>query len=493
MLSLKYVAIESFNENVVYLHKDCEEYRVDEIDKVTRVEVLGGTSPLFAFLEVVDDETIIGPNELGLNAPAFEQLNLPEGSNVTLSLSTPPPSKTYIQKKIAGNVLLEAEYRAIVNDIVNKKYSNADITAFLVATSAFMGPQEVLNLTSAMSGKNKLFWDEENIVVDHHCLGGVPGNKTDIVITAIVAAYGLPMPKTASRSLTSSSGCADVFSVLADVNVDENKLKKIIKNNRGAIIDYTNLEATKASQIISSAERSLGFTQQKHILASILAIKLSTGITHLVLDIPVGETSHIKSTHEALHIRKMAEYIGDNLGIEIDAVITDGREPIGNGVGPVLEARDIMRILRNKPDAPQDLLEKSLFLAGRVLEFDPKLRGGKGYNVAKEILTSGRALDALGKIIYAQGKAPQAQLGHLTREVVATKSGVIEAIDNTQITKIALLTGVSQHFGAGLDLLKKVDDTVSAGEPLYRIHATNSSDFAFANSVVEGNSGYKIR
>ena len=113
--------------------------------------------------------------------------------------------------------------------------------------------------------------------------------------------------------------------------------------------------------------------------------------------------------------------------------------------------------------------------------------------MAKEILTSGRALDALGKIIYAQGKAPQAQLGHLTREVVATKSGVIEAIDNTQITKIALLTGVSQHFGAGLDLLKKVDDTVSAGEPLYRIHATNSSDFAFANSVVEGNSGYKIR
>ena len=493
MLSLKYVAIDSFNENVVYLHKDCEAFKVDEINKLTKLEVLGGTSPVFAFLEVVDDDAIVAPEELGLNIPAFKQLNLPEGTNVTLSLSNSPASKTYIRKKIAGNVLSEAEYKSIIKDIVDKKYSNADITAFLVATSSFMSTQEVLSLTSAMSDKNKIFWDEENIVVDHHCLGGVPGNKTDIIITAIVAAYGLPIPKTASKSVTSCAGVVDVFAVLANVDFDENKLRKIINENRGAIIDYTNLKSTSASSIISSVEKSLGFTQQKHILASILAIKLSAGVTHLVLDIPVGETSHIKSTHEALHIRKMAEYIGDALGIEVDAVITDGREPIGNGIGPVLEARDIMRILRNKPDAPQDLMEKSLFLAGRILEFDPKLRGGQGYNVAKEILTSGRALDALGKIIYAQGKAPQAQLGHLTREVVATKSGIVEAIDNEQISKIGILAGASIHPGAGIDLLKKVDDNVSAGEPLYRIHATNSGDFAFANSVAEGNNGYKIK
>ncbi len=493
MLSLKQVAINSFNENVVYLHKDCEAFKVDEIDRITKVEVLGGITPVFAFLEIADDENIIKPNELGLNIPAFEQINLPEGSNVTLTFSSTPPSKSYIQKKINGSVLSEAEYKAIISDIVNKKYSNADISSFLVATSSFMTTQEVLNLTSALCGKNRLFWDEENLVVDHHCLGGVPGNKTDIIIAAIVSAYGLPIPKTASRSLTSCAGVADVFAVLANVNLDENKLKKLIKANRGAIVDYSFFEATEASKTISASERSLGFIQPKHILASILAIKLAAGVSHMVLDIPVGETAYIKSTQDALHIRKMAEYIGDALGIEIDAVITDGREPIGNGVGAVLEARDIMRILRNKPDAPQDLLEKSLFLAGRILEFDPKMRGGQGYNVAKEILTSGRALDSLGKIIYAQGKAPQAQLGHLTREVVATKSGVVEAIDNSQINKIGITVGATQHPGAGVDLLKKVGDEVQAGEPIFRLHAMNSSDFAFANSLVEGNNGYKIR
>ena len=157
-----------------------------------------------------------------------------------------------------------------------------------------------------------------------------------------------------------------------------------------------------------------------------------------------------------------------------------------------MEARDIMKILRNKDDAPQDLLEKSLFLAGRVLEFDPQLRGGQGYVVAKEILTSGRALDALNKIIYAQGKAAQPKIGHLTRDIVAAQSGVVESIDNARINKIGVLAGATHYSGAGLDLLKKVGDSVEQGETLYRIHSINSTDFAFANSVVDGNTGYEI-
>ena len=329
-------------------------------------------------------------------------------------------------------------------------------------------------------------------MVDHHCLGGVPGNKTDIIITAIVAAYGLPMPKTASRSLTSCAGVADTFAVLADVDISSSKLKQLIKENRGAIVDYNNLQLAEANKMIASVERSLGVTQQQHIVASILAIKLAAGITHLVLDIPVGPTSRIKSTNEAMRIRKLVEYVGDMLSIEIDAVITDGSEPIGNGIGAVLEARDVMKVLRNKEDAPQDLLEKSLFLAGRILEFDPKLRGGQGYHVAKEILTSGRALETINRIIYAQGKAPQAQLGHLTRDIVASKAGVVESINNQRINKIGVLAGASQYSGAGLDLLKKVGDRVEVGESLYRIHSVNSSDFAFANSFVDGNSGYEI-
>ena len=492
MLSLKHIAVNSFNENIVYLHKDCNAYKLDDIKNLTKVEVHGGSAPLFAFLEIVNDPDFVSPDELGLNTEAFTALNLPEGANVNISLAGFPPSLSSVQRKVAGNILSSSEYSSIIRDITDKRYSNMDISSFLVASGSFMTASEVLSLTEALVGDDVIRWDDENIVVDHHCLGGVPGNKTDIIITAIVAAYGLPIPKTASRSLTSCAGVADTFSVLANVDISEDKLPQLIKEHRGAIADYNTLPIAPASKIIASVERAIGITQQQHIVAEILAIKLATGITHLVLDIPVGSTSRIKSTNEAMRIRKLVEYIGDMLSIEIDAVITDGSEPIGNGIGAVLEARDVMKILRNKEDAPQDLLEKSLFLAGRILEFDPKLRGGQGYHVAKEILTSGRALETLSRIIYAQGKAPQAQLGHLTRDIISAKSGVVESIDNKRINKIGILAGASQYPGAGLDLLKKVGDVVESGEPLYRIHSVTSSDFAFANSFVDGDNGYEI-
>ena len=367
MLSLKHVAISSFNENLAYIHRNCDAYQIDDIHSLTKVEIHGGVKPVFAFLQVVDDDELVKPNEIGLNNEAYECINLPEGSNVTLTISSPPPSLASIKRKIAGNILSSGEYSAIVNDIASKRYSNMDIVSFLVASGSFMTAPEVLSFTEALVGDNTLHWDNENIVVDHHCLGGIPGNKTDIIITAIVSAYGLPMPKTASRSLTSCAGVADTMAVLANVDLDEEELRRVIQETQGAIVNYESLSIAEVNKLVSSVERNIGLTQLHHIAASILAIKLAAGVTHLVIDIPVGPNSRIKRTGEAMRLRKLIEYVGDMLSIEIDAVITDGSEPIGNGVGAVLEARDVMKVLRNKEDAPQDLKEKSLFLAGRIL------------------------------------------------------------------------------------------------------------------------------
>ena len=492
MLTLKHLPINSFNENIAYLHKDCVAYKLEDIKFMTKVEIHGGAKPIYAFLNIVDDENLVSPEQLALNTEAFSLLNLPEGSNITLALTPPPPSISSIKRKIAGNILSPAEYGGIIADIANRRYSNMDIASFLVAFGSFMTPPEVLALTEALVGNQVINWDNEGIVVDHHCLGGIPGNKTDIIITAIVAAYGLPIPKTASRSLSSCAGVADTMSVLANVDLDETLLKKLIRENRGALVCHSGLQIAMANRLISSVERQIGITQQQHLVASILAIKIAMGITHLVIDIPVGPNSRIKSTQDAMRLRKLIEYVGDQMGIEVDAVITDGSEPIGNGIGAVLEARDVMKVLRNKDDAPQDLREKSLFLAGRIIDFDPKLRGGQGYFVAKEILNSGRALESMNRIIHAQGKAPQPTLGHLTRDIVAAESGYVESIDNTRINRIGVLAGASQNPGAGLDLLKKVGDRVEQGETLFRIHSMNSTDFGYANSAVDGNNGYTV-
>ena len=181
------------------------------------------------------------------------------------------------------------------------------------------------------------------------------------------------------------------------------------------------------------------------------------------------------------------------MGLEIEVVITDGKQPVGRGIGPVLEVRDVMQILENNPDAPSDLREKSLQLAGRILEFDPDVRGGEGYKLAANILESGRALEKMQSIIKAQGENTEiATLGKLKHTVTAQSAGTVKAIDNLQMAKIARLAGSPMDKGAGVDLHQKVGDQVNQGDPLYTIYAEINADFNFAKAASERNTGYQI-
>jgi thymidine phosphorylase len=184
------------------------------------------------------------------------------------------------------------------------------------------------------------------------------------------------------------------------------------------------------------------------------------------------------------------------MGLSLDVVITDGRQPVGQGVGPVLEARDVMRVLQNDPRAPDDLRQKALRLAGRLIECDPDVRGGDGYAIARDILDSGRALARMNAIIAAQGTTGfdhnHPALGALTLDVVAQASGVVAGIDNYQIARVARLAGAPKVPGAGVDLMHKLGDTVAAGDLLYRVHASYPADLEFARHACERDSGYRL-
>lgn len=494
MLELKHLPVRSFNENLAYIHKDCTTYKVGNIKNLTRIEIHGGARPVYAFLQIVDGNKIVRPDELGLNSEAFRQLNLPEGAKVSLTLTPPAASLVSVHRKIAGNILSAEEYREIVDDISAHRYSNLDIASFLVAVGSFITPAEVLALTEALAFGKNVTWESENIVVDHHCLGEIPGNKVDLLIAAIVAAYGLPIPKVVSRSFNGCSGAADTMAVLSGVDLDLRNLKKQVQEKRGAIVSADSLELAEADKMILAVEKQNGLVTLERGIASLLAQKIVLGISHLVIDIPVGPKAGVKTTQEAMRLRKLIEYVSDMLSLTVDVVITDGSEPVGSGIGAALEARDVMKVLKNKEDAPEDLKEKALFLAGRILEFDPKLRGGQGYLVAKELLKSGQALDAFEQIVKMQGKVQQpALLGHLTRDVVAETAGTVKRIDNAVISRIGIVSGAAQYPGAGVDLFKKVGDSILPGDILYRIYSCNANDFAFVASLVEnGRNGYEI-
>ena len=196
---------------------------------------------------------------------------------------------------------------------------------------------------------------------------------------------------------------------------------------------------------------------------------------------------------EAMRLRKLFEFVGDHFGIAVEVITTDGRQPIGNGIGPVLEAVDVMAVLSTEATAPSDLREKSLRLAAHLLEYDPQLRGGRGYARARELLDSGAALKKMQDIIDAQGPSVcRNDIGKLTYDVVAADNCAISEIDCLQLNRVARSAGAPIDKGAGIKLFSKIGDRVERGQPLYRIHAYDRSELDLAATAARCSSGYAI-
>jgi len=399
-----------------------------------------------------------------------------------------------VRRKINGERLTLRDFRVIANDISKNRYSKMEMAAFLVASGQTgLDREEILHFTQAMAESGERLQWHAPLVADKHCIGGIPGNRTTMLVVPIVAAHGTMMPKTSSRAITSPAGTADTMEVLAHVNLTPEEMHKVVNQEQACLAWGGTARLAPVDDVLISVERPLGIDSQGQMIASILSKKIAAGSTHLLIDIPVGPTAKVRHMREALRLRKLFEYVADRLNLHLEVIITDGTQPVGRGIGPVLESRDVMQVLENDADAPFDLRQKALRLAGRLLEFDPDVRGGYGFGLARDILDSGRALKKMHAIIEAQGKQSQVfTLGRLTKEITAPATGYVTAIDNFQMSKIARLAGAPMDKGAGVDLLKKLGDPVKQGEPLYRIYAEFPADFDFATGLAEERSGYTI-
>jgi thymidine phosphorylase len=495
-LKLRKVSIDTYKENVAYLHRNCPLYRSEGFQALNKIEVRDGTetTPVIAVLNIVDDEKIIAIDELGLSEQTFSQFQGRENCIVYVNHATPPTSLRLVHAKIAGNKLEKNDFLHICEDIVNNRYSKIEISAFLVGCAeGGLERDEIFYLTKAMVDTgNSLDWGEP-MVVDKHCIGGIPGNRTTMLIVPIVAAHGMLMPKTSSRAITSPSGTSDTMEVLAKVNLKPDELHSIAQKLRGFIAWGGTAKLAPVDDILISVERPLSLDSKGQMIASILSKKIAAGSTHLLIDIPIGSTAKVHTQTEALKLRKLFEYIGDRFNLNLEVIITDGRQPIGNGIGPSLEARDVMQILQNDPQAPMDLKEKSLHLAGRILEFDPDVRGGQGYCLARDLLESGRALKKMEDIIAHQGiNFYPTRPAQFQFQVLAPTAGYVNVIDNLKIAHIARLAGAPMVKIAGIDLHKKLNDRVDINEPLYTINAEFNSDFQFAKTSALKHSGYTV-
>jgi thymidine phosphorylase len=473
------------DEPVVLLRADSPVSRSEGLDPRSRVVLSARGKEVRATLFEIE-EPLIGPGDAALSEAAWQRLGLRPDEAVSISHAPPLASLACVRRRIHGNRLDEAAIGSIVTDVAAGNYADIHLAAFLTASSAMpLDDDETYYLTKAMVAcGDRLHWSGQTIV-DKHSLGGLPGNRTTPIIVAVAAACGLTMPKTSSRAITSPAGTADMMEVLAPVDLDLKAIRRVVAAEGACLAWGGAVSLSPADDIFIGVERMLDIDTEGQLIASILSKKIAAGATHVVIDIPVGPTAKIRSAAVGEAIARRLETMAGRFGVKLVCVATDGSQPIGRGIGPALEAIDVLAVLRNEEQAPQDLRERACLLAGTVLELGRAAPPGQGARVAEETIASGRAFDKFERICRAQGGFGEPQPAPLARSVDARHSGRIVHLDNRKLAQLAKLAGAPNVKGAGLRMEVRLGQKVTVNQPLATIHAEvpGNLDYAFAYAL----------
>ncbi|KVW94391.1 hypothetical protein ABW22_12535 [Thiobacillus denitrificans] len=224
----------------------------------------------------------------------------------------------------------------------------------------------------------------------------------------------------------------------------------------------------------------LDLDSEGQLVASVLSEKAAAGSSHVVIDIPVGDTAKVRSRDAAQTLSHRLVEIGRIIGLTVQTVVTDGAQPVGRGIGPALEARDVLAVLRREADAPVDLRERALRIAGAVLEFAPGVAPGAGVHLAREFLDDGRAWKKFEAICAAQGGLREPPVAAHTHAVTAAQCGRVTGIDNRWLARVAKLAGAPRAPAAGLELHVPLGTVVEQGQPLFTVHAEAPGELAYA-------------
>ncbi len=478
-------------------HKDATMLDLNTGD---RLQLSRGNRSTIAVLDIAASSKLVKPGRIGLMEEVLAKLGARQGSVVNVRLAEKPKSIALIKKKLDGKRLGEDEMKTIIDDIVSNSLTSVEITYFVAAGYTHgIDMDETVGLTRAMINTGDVLEFDSRPVVDKHCIGGVSGNRTTMVVVPILIAAGYCVPKTSSRSITSPAGTADTMEVLADVDLDIHRIRDVVSKVGGCMVWGGAVNLAPADDKIITVEHPLSVDAEGQLLASILAKKGSVSATHILVDIPVGRGAKVTHMRKAKRLKKLFISIGRKLGMKVRVIITDGSEPIGNGIGPALEARDVLWVLTGDFRAPKDLRRKSLLMAAEIMKSYP-LKGWKakhGYHYAKQLLDSGRAWEAMHSVIKAQGAKiidpKRIRLGKRKFDYKAVKGGTVTHIDNVSVSRIAKVAGAPFDKGAGIYLHHHVGDKVKEGDKLFTIYAENKTKMQYAKDYLKQYDGVEIK
>src|SRR5262245_40106362 len=471
-------------EAVVFMHKDCQICRSEGFSAHTRVLLCKDERQVVATLYHASGD-LVGHDEAALSESAWSRLGLMDGDRIIVTHLPPLDSLSHIRSRIYGHDLGEAAFHAVIEDVVDGKYSDIHLSSFLTACATRpLDHEEILALTHAMVKVGETLQWPAGIVTDKHSIGGLPGNRTTPIIVAIAASLGLTMPKTSSRAITSPAGTADT---MAPVELDVAAIRRVVEREGGCVVWGGAVKLSPADDILIRVERALDLDTEGQLIASVLSKKIAAGSTHLVIDLPVGPTAKVRSRGSAEVLSRDLVSVAETFGLRTKVVLTDGLQPVGRGIGPALEARDVLGVLQCKPDAPRDLRRRAIALASVLLELAGSALEGGGEAMATAALNDGRAWQKFQRICEAQGGMRVPPKSRQRRSLVAERSGHVHAIDNRRIARLAKLAGAPDDKAAGVDLHVAVGDPVASGQPLCTVHAEAPGELAYAFDYAAAN------
>jgi putative thymidine phosphorylase len=444
-------------------------------------------------LDISQSKKAVPEGKIGLFEEVLKKLRVKHNDKVKVTFTGKPESVSHIREKLFKKELSYEQIYSIIYDITHDRLTDIEKTYFVAAGfENGWSINEIVNMTKAMveTGQKLKF---SKVSLDKHCIGGIPNNRTTMIVIPIVAAAGCTIPKTSSRAITSPAGTADTMECLAKVELSEKKIKEVVRKTGGCMVHGGSMNLAPADDKIIDVEHPLSIDATGQLIASVMAKKYSVTANHVLIDIPIGKTAKVTTTKEAKHLKRLFQIVGKKLGMNVKVVITNGNQPIGNGVGPLLESQDVLAVLRNDPLAPQDLREKSIEMAAILLNQSGKYSLRKARKVVLEIIDSGRALKKMRQIIKIQGKVKRPKLGSFRHPLKSGKSGKVIEINNEHISKIAHLAGAPDDKGAGMFLNKKVGHKAKKKELLYTIYAISKPKLNLAVEFAKKHNAYTIK
>ncbi len=494
-LRVKNLDIQTGNPWIVVIHRvDAQRYGLRAGDELN---IHWQKKQREAMVDIT--ETLVKLGQVGLFHEVINEYKIKKGQLLELSLAGRPISMKAIQKKLLGKPLSYQEIYSIISDIVNNRLNDVEIGFFVASALAKknnFSHQEMYYMVKAMANTGARF-NFGRVVADKHSIGGLPGNRVTPIIVAIVASYGVIIPKTSTRAVTSAAGTADTFEVLTSVSYNSEQIKKIVKKV-GACLMWGANDVAPADDKILGIVYQLGMELYTKMVISIVAKKVAMGITHLILDIPVGPTAKVTTLKDAKIISQLFQFLTKKFHIKTKILIQKSAVgPVGKGIGPSLEARDILRVLQQKENRPIDLEQKSLLLAGTLLELVGRVKKGTGIYMARRALINGQAWKKMKEIIIAQGGKPidseKVKIGRLHYNILAHKNGRIIEVHNKNLVEICRLLGAPKLETAGIYFHKMINEPVKNGDVLFTLYTDNHLRLNTAKNVLNKIWIYKIK